>query len=172
MLFTSYYGQMKKFPSNFIPVSISLWKPKWYTGAHYPALAPTKEILSTWKANHKNNEKYWEKWYTEQFEKQILRGVDAEELLHNMVLTCLSKEALSTLNSKAQEIQESEEVHVVFLCYEKDGDFCHRSLVSEWLCENKIPCKEATQADFERYGVRKEPPQSMVWEEGTLEEEI
>ena len=30
-------------------------------------------------------------------------------------------------------VWENDNVHVVLLCYEKRGDFCHRHLVSKWI---------------------------------------
>lgn len=155
MIFTSYYGKMSKFPYNFVPVSISLWKPKWYDGAHYPILAPTKDILSTWRIHHDENEEYWEKWYTSQFKKQVLDKLNAEETIANLEWDSLNIDFIDVLNCEGH-VWESESVHLVLLCYEKDGDFCHRKLVSDWLNERGIPCKEAAQEDFEKYGMTEE----------------
>ncbi len=32
--------------------------------------------------------------------------------------------------------------NAIFLCYEKDGDFCHRSIIRDWLKENGIKSQE------------------------------
>lgn len=35
--------------------------------------------------------------------------------------------------------------HIALICYERPTDFCHRHLVSKWLNENHIECKEFTK---------------------------
>lgn len=45
-MFTSNYARSKSLPAGLTPVSISIKPPYWWKGRHYPALCPTKEMLS------------------------------------------------------------------------------------------------------------------------------
>ena len=51
MIFTSYFGKMRKLPENVFPVAICALSPSWYTGTHYMDLAPTVELLINWKVD-------------------------------------------------------------------------------------------------------------------------
>jgi hypothetical protein len=69
MIYTSYFGKMRKFPENFYPISIARFTPK---GVQIPVLsylAPPSTLLSTWKAHHAEDESYWEKWYDENYQR-------------------------------------------------------------------------------------------------------
>ena len=149
MIFTSYYAQMRNFPSNVYPVSISLGIPKWYEGAIYQKLAPTKEILSIWKANHENNESYWEKWYDEQYKQSVLSYHLQHDVVHELEKV-LPDSVKNILNSSSVSIWKNPDIHIALLCYEKSEDFCHRKLVAEWFEEAGISCKELTKEDLKK----------------------
>ena len=46
VIYTSYFAQLKKVKN---PISIALWKPKWYNGPELLSLAPTKIYLQPGK---------------------------------------------------------------------------------------------------------------------------
>lgn len=45
MIYTSYFGVLKKLPANVIPVSICVKAPAWYSGIQYKKLAPNMDFL-------------------------------------------------------------------------------------------------------------------------------
>lgn len=153
MLFTSYFAKIKKFPDNFIPVSISQWPPKGYDGLQCRKLAPTKEILITYKENHEKDEAYWNKWYEKKYSQDVLDKIDLKELINEFASANLSSDEILRCDEK---IWESKDIHMVFVCFEKSENFCHRNLLSERLRQIGIPCREVTEQDFEKYAPFKE----------------
>lgn len=149
MIFTSYFAKTKKFPENFIPVSISRWPPKGYEGLECKALAPTKEILTTYKeSNEPDNVK--EEIYTKSYKEEVLSNVDFKSLLKD--LECkLNEDVLDNMDT--ENIWESSTLHLVFTCFEKSGSFCHRNLVSEKMREQGILCRELDDVDLVKMGL-------------------
>ena len=118
MLYTSYFANMKNIPKNMICVSICGGVPKWYTGLQYKKVAPKYKFFMEWKENHNND------YYIEHFNDEVLSKITPQEVVKD----------LEELTGQAKDI--------VLLCYEKPNDFCHRHLVSEWLRNNGLECKE------------------------------
>lgn len=113
MIYVSYYGNYRKFPLEFKTVSISRFVPKYMkVDVHAIELAPSQKLLNDYKSG-----KVDEQQYIEIFKKEIL----------------------GNLNPSA--IQEKYD-NCILLCYEKTGDFCHRTLVKNWLNELNIECRE------------------------------
>lgn len=114
MIYTSYFAKYKGNQG----VAICLWLPTWVKNIeHYPALAPTKEILERWNKSNKTEEDI--RIYSEAYKKEILNKLDVHKV--------------------AQELNDK-----VLLCYERPTDFCHRHLVREWLNSAGYECKEMT----------------------------
>ena len=113
MIQTSYFANYRNFPDGKLKISISRFTPTWFN-EDYNALelAPSKELLLETKAGHVSDEEYTKRYF---------------------------EETLSKLDPKkiANKYKDS-----IFLCFESDGDFCHRHLVSEWLNENNINVDE------------------------------
>lgn len=139
MYFTSYYGKMKKFPANFIPVSISRQTPVWFQGIICKELAPTWDILNEYKNNP--NQEEAEQRYNERFQNEILSKTSPEQIQK------LLKQSIKNNISIDQD-----DIHFIFLCFEKEGDFCHRNLVAKWFGEHNIFCRELIDIDFDYYG--------------------
>jgi hypothetical protein len=98
---TSYFANLKNLDVSKT-VSIALKCPDWYRGKEDKRLAPKWWFLKKYKEDHD------EKFYIEQFQKEVLDLLDPKEIY--------------------EEFKNS-----ILLCYEKRGDFCHRRLVAEWL---------------------------------------
>lgn len=116
-IFTSYFANLKKLPPEFVPISIALKTPDWFSGLRYPALAPTGEIFSAWKRHHNNN------LYLEQYNREVLGR-------------------LNVFNVRRDIEQLSGGADAVLLCYECPADFCHRHRAAEWLSGCGIPVRE------------------------------
>ena len=115
MIYTSYYGNYRKFKGMF-RVSISRTAPSNSYDLQLIKLAPTAELLQKYKSNSITNEEY-----TSVYHNQLLK-------LENSGYIAKFVKALSTL----QELKGD----VVLLCYEKKSDFCHRHLLVEYLNNN------------------------------------
>lgn len=102
--------------------------PTWYRGAQYKKLAPKFWFFQKYKEDNDSD------YYTEQYYKEVL-----DPLNPDMVVRFLC--SLVHFDAK-NNISTDEDTHIVLLCYEKPGDFCHRHLVAEWLTNNGYPCKE------------------------------
>ena len=117
MIYTSYFGKLKKLPKDIVPISICGKTPDWYKGIQYRVLAPKWDFFKVWKENHDND------YYIRCFKTQVLDQLNPESVVNR----------LYTL---------SEGKDIVLLCYEKPLDFCHRHLVSAWLRRNGYECFE------------------------------
>lgn len=117
MIYTSYFGKLNKLPKDVVPIAICGKVPDWYLGKQYKKLAPKYWFFKEWKETH-NNE-----FYIKNFNREVLGALNP----HNVV-------------RELEELAGSKELALI--CYEKPGDFCHRTLVSKWLNENGIEVKE------------------------------
>lgn len=112
MIYTSYFANARKFPIDIKKVSIAQFNPSWIQ----PDIN-AKELAPSKELllNYKNN-------------------LIDEEGFRLVYLTQLSQ-----LDPK--EIEKKYD-NCILLCYEKDGDFCHRSILREWLSSHNILSKE------------------------------
>lgn len=117
MIYTSYFGRMKKIPQDIIPISICGKAPEWYKGIEYKKLAPKYGFFIEWKRNKDNA------FYIQHFREEVLNQLSITEVIEDL-------EKLSHGKS------------IVLLCYEKPKDFCHRHLVATWFNKNGIECAE------------------------------
>lgn len=118
MFYTSYFANMKNIPENIVRVSICGGVPKWYTGLQYKKVAPKYKFFMEWKENKDND------FYVDHFNKEVLACITVDKFIKD----------IKELTANAKD--------VVFLCYEKPDDFCHRHLVSKWLREKGVDCIE------------------------------
>ena len=111
MLYTSYYGNSRKFPTNAIKVSISLSKPQSFaTDMDLKWLAPTWTMLSKYKANHNAQE------YIKEYAKILQKNfAEIEKFLYWAI---------------------ADQRDIILLCWEASGKFCHRHLFAEYA--NKV----------------------------------
>lgn len=107
-IYTSYFANFRRFPSDIVQISISRIPPKGYMGFEYKRLAPSYELLQHWKRNHD------EDFYIQRFNSETLGSLSAQNVYNELERLSGGKDC-------------------VLLCYEKPEDFCHRHLVAEWL---------------------------------------
>ena len=117
MIYTSYFAQLKNIPDNIVPITICGKAPDWYKGIQYKKLAPKYDFFVKWKQNNDNN------YYIKCFIEQVLSKLNAKDV---------EQELYKLSNNK----------DVVFICYEKPENFCHRHIVSAWFNYNRINCTE------------------------------
>lgn len=147
MIYTSYFAQMKNLPDNYYPVAISQYPPKWYDGVIYKKLAPTPYIINTWNKYAKNlspntpERQKWEEWYNNKYQNEVLANLDINKILNELV-------NITNTTDVFPPLWDNEDKHIVLLCFEKTGDFCHRNLVADWIKEHGIPCREITKAEL------------------------
>lgn len=136
MIFTSYFANIKKFPTNVIPVAICAKVPDWYTGLRYPKLAPKYDMLMKYKDDHNEAD------YTDCFNNTILKPLDPVKVSSEL------QEWLEfhyDIKLYLAPLCDNTSYHIALICYEKSDEFCHRHLVADWFEANGIECKEWTE---------------------------
>ena len=118
MIYTSYFGKLKKIPENIVPVTICGGVPEWYKGLQYKKVAPKYGFFQEYKKNGD------QEYYVSHYQSEVLDTLTPEEVVSD----------LKNLTNNAENI--------VLLCYEKPEDFCHRHLLANWLNQNGITCEE------------------------------
>ena len=108
-IYTSYFAKLRKIPESIVPISISLYPPKGYSGEEYKKLAPTSQILRAWK-NNPDELVYSAAFY------EMLNQYSPDEIYNNLSELSYGRDC-------------------VLLCFEKTGSFCHRHLVAKWLTD-------------------------------------
>lgn len=129
MIYTSYFGKLKKLPENVIPIAICAKVPEWYTGLQYKKLAPKYEILMQYKQDHD------EANYIQCYKEQIIDKLDVNNVV--MDLDYMMLDETNSIDSKIDGVS-----HIALICYEKPSDFCHRHIVAQWFRENGYKCEE------------------------------
>jgi len=107
---TSYFGKLRKLPSDHVPVAICGKMMFPWSGLRYTKLAPKIGFFTEWKKNHDND------FYIKHFNEEVLATLDP---------ITVYKEIAAFVNDDSKT--------AVLMCYEKPSDFCHRHLVAEWL---------------------------------------
>lgn len=108
-IYTTYFANIRHLPPDVIPISVSLYPPKGYTGLSYPPLFPTPEILKLAKSGNLPPEKY-----IPLYKHQVLDHLNFQKTIQE----------LQTLSNNKD---------IALICYEKYPDFCHRHVISHWM---------------------------------------
>ena len=111
MIYTSYFGNYKNFPTNCVAISITQYPPKGWKGLELRSLAPSVQLLNDYK--QKAIDEYV-------FELRYLAQLNKDSNLRESI-----KAVLLELDKKYE--------NVILCCYEKSGDFCHRHVLAQWL---------------------------------------
>ena len=107
-LYTSYFGNHRRFPETMSTVAICAKPPEDFTGAHYKALAPKYQTLMNYKADGDTAK------FRNEYKETVLKQLNPVSVVNDLInLTGSNK--------------------ILMLCYEKKGSFCHRHIVAEWL---------------------------------------
>ena len=101
---TGCFAQYKDRDANV--VGISRIPPEWFDGWNWSVLAPSFELLQDYKSGVVDANGYCRRFYRETLSR--LDAVDVHRSLLRMECP-------------------------VLLCYENEGEFCHRHVVQEWL---------------------------------------
>ena len=106
-IFTGNYEECKV--GNLISISGDRGRSVGFKGKAIPKLAPKKVFWDIWHDNiGKMPEEENNRYYIEQYYKQVLSKVDIEELLED-------------------------EKDPILLCFEKGQEFCHRHVLAEYI---------------------------------------
>lgn len=106
-IFTGNYEECKS--GNLISISGDRGKSIGFTGKSIPQLAPKRKFWEIWHNNiGKIPEEQNNRYYIEEYYKQVLSQIDIEEVL-------------------------KDEKDPILLCYEKEGQFCHRHVLAEFV---------------------------------------
>ena len=140
-IFTSYFGRKAMLEkAGIVPISISLWKPKWYEGLQLLQVAPKAFMLK---------EDLTRQQYVDCYKRYVTDRLRVEQVVNWIEQLSGGKDA-------------------ALLCYEKPGDFCHRHLLAQWMTEQSGLVVEEWEPDGEQKNpepVKAAPP---VLEEPTL----
>lgn len=83
MVYTSYFGKMKLFPSNMIPIAICGGVPDWYKEKGYlwyKKVAPKWEFFKVWKQTHDND------YYIRNYNELVLNQITANRVAADIQL--------------------------------------------------------------------------------------
>ena len=113
-IWTTYFGNLRNIPKEIVPVSITRYPPKGWSGLSYKKLSPTADLLRDMKSGLIPIEEY-----VYRYTQDTLGVLTQDGVIEDLV----------SLTSGAPEI--------ALVCYEKPPQFCHRQIVAAWLGE---PC--------------------------------
>lgn len=109
---TGYFAKLKKYKElGYVPIGIVRFKPKWYLYKNKETFAPSIQLLSSFKDGKITSEEF-SNLYIEELENK------------NGVLKF--KEMIRLYKTLGVE-------KIVLLCFEKQGDTCHRHVLAEYL---------------------------------------
>lgn len=136
MIYTSYFGNMKKITSQNPKMtffSIAGKTPDWFENAKtilYQKLSYFAPKYYWWKEWHEKfkddlNSAQSIEWYSEKYYNTVLSKIDPNFFLNDI---------------KNRVVDNGDDI--CLLCYETPDKFCHRQLVKKWLNDNGIKCDE------------------------------
>lgn len=106
---TGYFAKAALYErSGYVIVSISRWSPKWLKCLECKELAPSVDLLNRYKNGQASAEDYNIEF------KEYLEGVDLKAIA----------------DSLSEKAKSEGKLGIIFCCYEKPSDFCHRHIVA------------------------------------------
>lgn len=124
MIHTSYFAKLKSISGNgnLYPISIACTIPKGIADSgipEYRKLCPPYDLLKAYKDGMCS-----EDMYIVNYQNNVLNRLNANKVVEELQAMC------------------PEGMEPVLVCWEKSDKFCHRHIVSKWLCDNGFICKE------------------------------
>lgn len=105
-IYTGYFGNARAYKeAGLVLIGIAVSPPRWFTGLHYKALAPRRDML-----------RMSEREYRVQFEA-ILRSLNPHQVGHDLKNLTGGRDG----------------VLLCFESLHRSGEWCHRQHVAEWL---------------------------------------
>ena len=135
MIYTTYFGCLRRIPTDVIPVSIAAKPPKWWDGLEYKKLAPSYGCLMDYKSGG-NRDTYINRYY-----KETLEHLDPYETVYDIIELLPSSTQLS-ISMVNCPLWENPHIHVALVCYEIPEDFCHRHIDRAWFTKYGVSCEE------------------------------
>lgn len=108
VVYTSYFGKLRRLPTDIVPVAVSATVPTGWNGIHLKAICPTYDVFRTYKRGGDFVT------FREGYYKYTLAQYDPEQFMEYL-----------------EQVTEGKDCALV--CYEADPKTCHRSLIAEWL---------------------------------------
>ncbi len=155
--FTSYFANFRNIPKNFLCVGISRYYQDYfkrtdienYLYVPNSILAPSEKLLKAMKLNL-----ITEREYTGYYEQELAEGVGrlgypSEKMYFEDLDRNLSADGKFDA--------------VVFLCYEKPKEFCHRHILSRHMRESGFDCRELTADDIRSKNSKGTPVQTELF---------
>ena len=155
--YTSYYANFRHIPKDFMCIGISRYFQDYFKRTDIPnflytpnnVLAPSEKLLLAMKKGLITEEQY-EYYYVQGLQEGLARmGYQSETMYYEALL----REFDNTPGVSA----------VVFLCYEKPGEFCHRNILSKRMRELGYDCRELTSEDIRSSKSGGNPVQSELF---------
>lgn len=135
MIYTSYFGKVRKLPKDIEIIAICGKSPAYYHGLEYKKLAPKYDFFKIWKETHDNE------YYIRCFHEQVLKDKDPYTTVKELI-SLLPETKQEEIKKENVPIWESKTNHIALLCYERPEDFCHRHLVADWVIQSGIKVEE------------------------------
>ena len=121
MIYTSYFAHAKTIKGDPVLVAISATTPEGFKCYHLKDLAPSYNNLMDFKRDQD-----WDK-YVKRYEEETLSKLTPTKVIAKL-------EQLTGCTGNGQDI--------ILLCWEKESNRCHRSLVASFLRDAGIKCME------------------------------
>ncbi len=160
MLSTSYFANVldRNHPSaeNVIPVSISRMIPAYFDGIAMNDVAPSQALVMASK-----NGLISDAEYRLRYQKEVLDHLDLTAFLKH----------LAEVTGVEDPVGDKEHL-IVLCCYEKNGEFCHRHLLADYLTEKGIPVREAKKKELIEGKLMEEKKEKTKQEEKNILGEV
>lgn len=135
--FTSYYANIPNLEGYFL-ISISggiTPEIEKVIDKHDKRMAPNLSLFSQYKKSQEIKDvstSFNEERYVKRFKKEVLSNIEINSFIEEY-----------------KNIYAEHKKDIVFLCYEKPEDFCHRHIVQEFLNENGFKTSELISEEYE-----------------------
>lgn len=136
--YTSYYANYNNIPKNYMCIGISQYCPEWFKNNDLKnflwvkdnVFAPSAELLADSKSGQIDQDEYKKRYVTEVFQRLSARNKG-----NNIVSWAqLAKDTYSQMSTQYDAL--------VFLCYERPHEFCHRHILAKLFNYYGIECEE------------------------------